>query len=45
MSPEVTAVLQRLTERGKVPEALRLAHLIGAAVVKGESGIIGLSLI
>ncbi|MBE9192346.1 DUF99 family protein [Gloeocapsopsis crepidinum LEGE 06123] len=39
VSPEVTfAVLQRLTDRGKVPEALRLAHLIGAAVVKGESG-------
>ncbi|WP_143167838.1 DUF99 family protein [Chroogloeocystis siderophila] len=38
-SPEVTfAVLQRLTNCGKVPEALRLAHLIGAAVVKGESG-------
>jgi endonuclease V-like protein UPF0215 family len=38
-SPEVTfAVLQRLTDRGKVPEALRLAHLIGAAVIKGESG-------
>lgn len=38
-SPEVTfAVLQRLTDFGKVPEALRLAHLIGAAVVKGESG-------
>ena len=38
-SPEVTsAVLQRLTDRGKVPEALRLAHLIGATVVKGESG-------
>jgi hypothetical protein len=37
--PEVTfSVLQRLTDCGKVPEALRLAHLIGAAVVKGESG-------
>lgn len=37
-SPEVTAaVLQRLTDCGKVPEALRLAHLIGAAVIKGES--------
>lgn len=37
-NPEVTAaVLQRLTDCGKVPEALRLAHLIGAAVVKGES--------
>lgn len=37
--PKVTfSVLQRLTDCGKVPEALRLAHLIGAAVVKGESG-------
>lgn len=37
--PEVTAaVLRRLTDCGNVPEALRLAHLIGAAVVKGESG-------
>lgn len=38
-TPEITAaVLQRLTDCGKVPEALRLAHLIGAAIVKGESG-------
>ena len=37
--PQVTfSVLERLTDCGKVPEALRLAHLIGAAVVKGESG-------
>lgn len=37
-SPDVTyLVLQRLTDCGHVPEALRLAHLIGAAVVKGES--------
>lgn len=37
--PQVTlSVLQRLTDCGKVPEALRLAHLIGAAVIKGESG-------
>lgn len=37
--PDVTAaVLRRLTDCGNVPEALRLAHLIGAAVVKGESG-------
>jgi len=36
---EVTAaVLQKLTDCGNVPEALRLAHLIGAAVIKGESG-------
>ena len=38
-SPEaIASVLQRLTDCGKVPEALRLAHLIGAAIVKGESG-------
>jgi endonuclease V-like protein UPF0215 family len=37
-TPEVIAqVLATLTDCGKVPEALRLAHLIGAAVVKGES--------
>lgn len=37
--PETIALaLQRLTDRGHVPEALRLAHLIAAAVVKGESG-------
>jgi len=34
----VAATLSRLSDRGKVPEALRLAHLIGAAVIKGESG-------
>ena len=39
LSPDVTArVLKRLTDRGHVPEALRLAHLIGSAVKKGESG-------
>lgn len=37
--PEViAAVLGRLTDNGKVPEALRLAHLIGAAVMTGVSG-------
>src|ERR671933_1641787 len=37
--PKVTlSVLERLTDCGKVPEALRLAHLIGAAVINGESG-------
>jgi len=37
-NPQVIAsVLDRVTDCGKVPEALRLAHLIGAAVVKGES--------
>jgi len=30
--------LDRLTDQGKVPEALRLAHLIGSAVMLGESG-------
>ena len=36
--PEIIArTLARLTDRGKVPEALRLAHLVGAAVIKGES--------
>jgi hypothetical protein len=30
--------LARLTDRGNVPEPLRLAHLVGAAVVRGESG-------
>lgn len=37
--PETIAkVLQIVTDRGHVPEALRLAHLIAAAVMKGESG-------
>ncbi|MGD1913391.1 MAG: DUF99 family protein [Rivularia sp. (in: cyanobacteria)] len=37
--PEIIAkVLEKLTDCGKVPEALRLAHLISAAVIKGESG-------
>jgi uncharacterized protein len=31
-------VLERLSDRGHVPEALRIAHLIASAVVKGESG-------
>jgi endonuclease V-like protein UPF0215 family len=34
----VADALARLTDRGEVPEALRLAHLVGAAVVRGESG-------
>ncbi|WP_257457435.1 endonuclease dU [Archangium lipolyticum] len=33
----VAEALKRLTDRGHVPEALRLAHLIGSAVVTGES--------
>lgn len=37
--PEVAhAVLVRLTDTGHVPEPLRLAHLVAAAVVTGESG-------
>ena len=36
--PEIIAhALKRLTDCGKVPEALRIAHLVGAAVIKGES--------
>jgi uncharacterized protein len=35
---EVGAALQRLTDTGNVPEALRLAHLIGGALAYGESG-------
>ena len=36
--PEIIAqALEYLTDCGKVPEPLRLAHLIGAAVIKGES--------
>lgn len=30
-------LLQRVTDTGKVPESLRLAHLIGSAVKTGES--------
>jgi uncharacterized protein len=38
-APAETAVaLGRLTDTGKVPECLRLAHLIGAAVKTGSSG-------
>ncbi|BAY79262.1 hypothetical protein NIES25_57460 (plasmid) [Nostoc linckia NIES-25] len=33
----VAKVLHRLTDCGKVPEALRLAHLITSAVISGES--------
>ena len=37
--PEAVAdALERLTDRGHVPEALRIAHLVGAAVRLGESG-------
>jgi endonuclease V-like protein UPF0215 family len=38
-APEAAAdALARLTDRGAVPEPLRLAHLVGAAVRRGESG-------
>jgi endonuclease V-like protein UPF0215 family len=30
--------LARLSDRGAVPEPLRLAHLVGAAIRRGESG-------
>ncbi len=35
---EVGPALALLTDRGHVPEALRLAHLIGSAVMTGQSG-------
>ena len=34
---DVPPVLAQLTDQGHVPEALRLAHLIGAAIKRGES--------
>ncbi|WP_444893254.1 DUF99 family protein [Microbulbifer sp. JMSA004] len=37
--PEIAAqVLEQTTDTGYVPEALRLAHMIGAAVMTGQSG-------
>ncbi len=35
---EVGEALDRLTDTGNVPEALRLAHMIGGAIVTGQSG-------
>lgn len=35
---EIARVLPTLADRGHVPEALRLAHVIGTAIVTGESG-------
>jgi uncharacterized protein len=35
---EAGAALHRLTDTGNVPEALRLAHLIGGAIAYGQSG-------
>lgn len=37
-SEAIAALLPRVTDRGNVPEALRLSHLIGSAVQQGESG-------
>lgn len=38
ISPETAhRALERVTDTGSVPEALRLAHLIGSAVIDGES--------
>ncbi|MCU0535644.1 MAG: DUF99 family protein [Hydrococcus sp. Prado102] len=34
----IAKILGKLSDRGNVPEALRIAHLIGSAIVKGESG-------
>ena len=37
--PDATArALARLTDRGAVPEPLRLAHLVATAIARGESG-------
>ncbi|MGH1543314.1 MAG: DUF99 family protein [Arenicella sp.] len=39
IEPELAGILlQRVTDTGNVPEALRLAHLIGSAVKTGVSG-------
>lgn len=35
---ETASALARLTDTGNVPEALRLAHLVGGALAHGESG-------
>lgn len=38
LAPELAgAMLARVTDTGHVPEALRLAHLIGAAIATGQS--------
>jgi uncharacterized protein len=36
--PVAHALLAAVTDRGRVPESLRLAHLIGGGLVLGESG-------
>ena len=39
LEPLIAArVLKRLTDQGKIPEPIRLAHLIGSAVKLGTSG-------
>lgn len=35
---DIALALARITDRGAVPEPLRLAHLIGSAVMTGQSG-------
>ncbi len=35
---EIAEALARITDTGHVPEALRIAHLIGGAIVRGTSG-------
>jgi uncharacterized protein len=35
---QIALALERLTDTGRVPECLRLAHLIGTALVTGQSG-------
>ena len=38
LSAELTVrILRRLTDKGNVPEALRLSHLIASAIINGES--------
>lgn len=36
-APVIAKVLQKITDTGKVPEALRIAHLIGSAIMTGQS--------
>lgn len=31
-------VLEQITDNGNIPEALRLAHMVGAAIITGQSG-------
>ena len=34
----VAQALERITDRGHIPEPLRLAHLIGGGIINGQSG-------